>query len=385
MTIASVSKVRPAIALSFVLAVITGFGSSSAAYAQEAECEGVCDAMYSEFIWKYGDSTVRISMDGKDGFVITYEQPRQGLIDEGVKPGDVMFSGKITDSDMIYGVSRLRRKDCGAINFQTSGAGNRQEGVIKLTGKMPKRGPTCLVEKYIDANIELSRLSPIPGSPMGVPNAVQPPQQASIPVPSGAGGCRAPNGSIVQLDSAGCAAIGGSPISGLLPCRSPNGAVIQLEAASCQTIGGQVITGSVPAQVPAPPAAVAVAPVVAPPAPPPAPAPAPAAAPVAAAFGNNDIGRIAQTASENETRFQRDYKGKTLAFWGTFDSLQDGFWGSKQLAVNVGDTAVHCYGTAQLAKKAIDWNSGDRLYVQGKIRDTILGILQIDDCDADKR
>ena len=227
MTIASVSKARQAIALSFALAAITGIGVSSAAFGQEAECEGVCDAMYTGFIWKYGDSTVKISMDSKDGFVITYEQPRQGLIDEGVKSGDVMFSGKITDSDMIYGISRLRRRDCGAIDFQTSGAGKRQEGIITLTGKMPKRGPTCLVEKYIDANIELSRLYPIPGSPMAGPNAVQLPQQASIPVrdQTGSGSCRAPNGSVVQLDSTGCAAIGGSPPSQNAPAVIPGGFV----------------------------------------------------------------------------------------------------------------------------------------------------------------
>jgi len=204
------------------------------------------------------------------------------------------------------------------------------------------------------------------------------------PGPSPAGGlsgCRSPNGAVVQLDSATCASIGGSSLSATVSCRSPNGSVVQLDAATCQSIGGQVATNTpTPAQVSRP---IAVAPPVA--APPPPPAPTPVQAQPPAAFGNNDIDRIAKTASENEARFQRDYKGKTLAFYGFFDSLQDGFFGAKQLAVNVGDTAVHCYGDSGLAKKAIDWNSGDKLFVQGKIRDTIMGVLQIDNCDATKR
>ena len=172
---------------------------------------------------------------------------------------------------------------------------------------------------------------------------------------------------VKQIAAASGAALQGFLIS---PRGGSDGKLVFVPAADwdCGTAGEQ--TAQVPVQPPPPPPVQA--------------APPPVAAPPSA-FGNNDLDRIARTASENETRFQRDYKGKAIAIWGTFDSLQDAFWGNKQLAVNVGDTQVHCYGRASLAQKAIDWNAGDRLLIQGKIRDTILGILQIDECDADKR
>lgn len=127
-------------------------------------------------------------------------------------------------------------------------------------------------------------------------------------------------------------------------------------------------------------------------APSPAPAAAPAAptapaAPPAPQFTARDLATIMQTSQTNEARFDRDYKGKRLTAAGTFDSMEESL-GSQSVTLNVGDFQVVCnanIGDRRLGAKAIDWHSGDRLTITGKIDYTFVGtFFYLDDCDVNK-
>ena len=129
-------------------------------------------------------------------------------------------------------------------------------------------------------------------------------------------------------------------------------------------------------QAPPPPPAAAKSPL------PPAPSPVQVAAP--AAFGGAHVSAIIEAAQTNEPRFQRDYKGKSFRSQVIFESLQDGFFGQKQLIGQAGGKSVQCFGRSDLSQAAIDWRVGQTVTISGTIEDTLLGSLIINPCTATK-
>ena len=167
-------------------------------------------------------------------------------------------------------------------------------------------------------------------------------------------------------------------LTGGATCRSPNGAMVPLDATACQSIGGQPIQVGGQASTDGGAARPAVVTT---------PQPAPQVPPTsthASFFGANDLPVISTTSQQNDARFQRDYKGKLIQFVGAFVSLQDALFGTKLLEVQAQGITVDCLGWSDLSRAAIDWNAGDSISITGKIRDTVLGDLQLTDCSVAK-
>jgi hypothetical protein len=117
---------------------------------------------------------------------------------------------------------------------------------------------------------------------------------------------------------------------------------------------------------------------------PPLPAPSSVPAITAATFGSPHLSAIIEAAQTNAARFARDYKGKSFRAQVMFLSLQDGFFGQKQLIGQVGPNSIQCFGRSDLEKAAIDWRIGETITVSGVIDDTVLGSLMLDPCMASK-
>jgi hypothetical protein len=82
-----------------------------------------------------------------DGITISYDRPRQGMRNQGVRPGDLLLEGTWAGQDGINGTARVFKQQCGAATYPVSGniVGNR----ITLYGQAPVRGGNgCAVTRY---------------------------------------------------------------------------------------------------------------------------------------------------------------------------------------------------------------------------------------------
>lgn len=144
-----------------------------------------------------------------------------------------------------------------------------------------------------------------------------------------------------------------------------------------QTFGTQPPMVSVPAPVPAyqPPAAQ--------PAPPPTyqaqQSPAPPIS-VGTDFGLSHLEQITRVSQENEARFRRDYKGRTFSATMPLKDISPGFG---RLHVQFSGSfmiGVSCFVSKSEEAKLADMNKGQKYFVYGVIRDTVLGDLMLEDC-----
>jgi hypothetical protein len=104
--------------------------------------------------WSHNKSTVSVSTQG-NRFTILYEQPRPGMIDEGVRQGTVLFDGQRT-GNKLSGTSWVFDRRCGNIPYADDGEVLSSERSIYLRGtRVPTQlGPNCEPLAYrIDPSI----------------------------------------------------------------------------------------------------------------------------------------------------------------------------------------------------------------------------------------
>jgi hypothetical protein len=76
----------------------------------------------------------------------TYETPRPGLLQVGVRSGDVIFEG-FDENGRITGSAYAFKKDCAPARYQVMG--RQENGIIELVGPAPVRDPAgCSVLRY---------------------------------------------------------------------------------------------------------------------------------------------------------------------------------------------------------------------------------------------
>lgn len=74
---------------------------------------------------------------------MSYLQPRQGLADQGVRKGTLLFDGTESKGGQISGRMRAFTKGCPALPYPASGG--RYKGTIELNGRKPVRDGKCKV------------------------------------------------------------------------------------------------------------------------------------------------------------------------------------------------------------------------------------------------
>ena len=72
------------------------------------------NSVLAQQIWKYGDSTFQVNRKYGQSIEIIFEEPRVGLVAEGVARGTVLVTAR-GDGKKISGTSRLFRRDCGVL------------------------------------------------------------------------------------------------------------------------------------------------------------------------------------------------------------------------------------------------------------------------------
>jgi hypothetical protein len=83
-----------------------------------------------------------------NGIWIHYDNPRQGMRNQGVQPGELLVDGTWAGQNGISGTARVFKRGCGAATYPVSGSvqGNR----IVLVGQAPVRGNGCQITRYRD-------------------------------------------------------------------------------------------------------------------------------------------------------------------------------------------------------------------------------------------
>lgn len=102
-----------------------------------------------------------------------------------------------------------------------------------------------------------------------------------------------------------------------------------------------------------------------------------------------DLSRIVGTYRENEMRFKRDFQGRRFAdilpFYKTTEKLfsKDEYtvsFGTGRVAGEIDCTVASASGIAEIA----NWNRGDKVRIEGIVRDVTIGSVQLESCTLSK-
>jgi S1-C subfamily serine protease len=82
-----------------------------------------------------------------------YKEPRSGLLEEGVRPGTLLFRGESKNHQYV-GTAYIFNSRCGALPYQVSGPILDHDERVLLTGRAPEVGPDCWIISYFDDVLE---------------------------------------------------------------------------------------------------------------------------------------------------------------------------------------------------------------------------------------
>jgi hypothetical protein len=87
-----------------------------------------------------------------------YEKPRPNMIENGVRPGTLLFSGKASNLEYV-GTAYIFNRQCGAFPYAVSGPILDDHRRVLLRGQAPRLGRNCEINGYLDDKIEFSYIS----------------------------------------------------------------------------------------------------------------------------------------------------------------------------------------------------------------------------------
>lgn len=131
----------------------------------KAECQN---------LWRLNTSTLCLTVDGASR-VFRYEQPREGMRDEGVVSGTLLFSGTVSGTQ-ISGISHVFSRRCGgAVPYTVAGGVSVDGRRIVMHGQAPSGfNKRCEPNAFRNAVLELTRIDPAPPASVIVAEAVLP-------------------------------------------------------------------------------------------------------------------------------------------------------------------------------------------------------------------
>jgi hypothetical protein len=107
-------------------------------------------------IWDHNNSVMLISVAGNQ-VIITYEQPRQGMIDEGVRRGTVLFNG-YKDGNQLSGTSYVFDRNCPPIPYGDGGIISNEREIVLSGRRVPTQLSNCQPVAYrVDPSIFFRR------------------------------------------------------------------------------------------------------------------------------------------------------------------------------------------------------------------------------------
>jgi hypothetical protein len=97
-------------------------------------------------LWTHNGSVMRLVASGASRSFV-YEVPRRGLVEVGVKPGDVVLEGR-REGQTYTGTAFIFTQACGRVGYPVSGQVLEGERRVVVTGEAPLMGPGCTPRAY---------------------------------------------------------------------------------------------------------------------------------------------------------------------------------------------------------------------------------------------
>ena len=115
-------------------------------------------------LWRHNNSVMGLFADGQVR-VFRYEQPREGMREEGVRKGTTLFEG--TKSGETYeGTAYVFSQRCGAIAYSVSGTVSTDSRQVILTGQAPSRlDSNCQPTAYRDDVLQFDYIKSFGSAP----------------------------------------------------------------------------------------------------------------------------------------------------------------------------------------------------------------------------
>jgi hypothetical protein len=146
--------IRDKLAVAAIALVATGAMASAQAETQTSSSEPTT--------WDHNGSVVYLVANGRSR-EFHYQKPRAGMLEVGVRPGSLLFSGQI-DNGQYSGTAYIFNPHCGQIPFQVKGPVLDNDERILLTGQAPRVGRHCRAYESSTSNLEFRRLKPNEGA-----------------------------------------------------------------------------------------------------------------------------------------------------------------------------------------------------------------------------
>jgi hypothetical protein len=115
---------------------------------QAQRADGVAANMQSATYWDHNGSKMRLIASATDRQFVYYE-PRQGMIDVGVRAGTVLFSGK-RQGNSYSGSAYIFTPHCGTLRYEVTGTVSEDDRQVTLHGNVPTTNSMCEVVGYKD-------------------------------------------------------------------------------------------------------------------------------------------------------------------------------------------------------------------------------------------
>ncbi|MBN9672152.1 SH3 domain-containing protein [Roseibium aggregatum] len=130
----------------------------------------VAPGVAADHRYEHNGSTMRVEVSGSS-VRIYYEKPRQGLSAHGVRPGTLLFDGKVSNG-YLEGMSRIFNANCGEVDYYVYGDFVPGQS-FKLSGAAPVlSGMSCRIVDNVytgpNANLQFNALRAGAGRPANV-------------------------------------------------------------------------------------------------------------------------------------------------------------------------------------------------------------------------
>jgi Aspartyl protease len=128
-------------------------------------------------LWEHNGSILYLVVNGSSR-ELYYQEPRQGMVEAGARPGSLLFHGKSVRGKYI-GTAFIFNSRCGQYPYPVSGPILDSYDRVVLTGRAPRVAADCSVEGYFEDTLDFRLLKPqamTPGTPVPPP-----PLNGSIP------------------------------------------------------------------------------------------------------------------------------------------------------------------------------------------------------------
>ena len=133
-------------------------------------------------LWDHNGSTMYlVAKDSAREFY--YQKPRQGMLEVGAHPDDLLFRGQINDGQ-ISGTAFIFNAQCGQFPFHVKGSILDEGGRIVLTGQAPHVGRNCQSYGDYTSTLEFKLLKTSEATQLPTPTAQMPIVEQPTPEPS---------------------------------------------------------------------------------------------------------------------------------------------------------------------------------------------------------